>query len=1250
MHNSGIASRCDCTRPTCLYVLRDIVTSCWLEAETCSKGLDLSTEISHILNQGHYPCYYSTFDFALGGSDPFVYTWLCDFSCGNVKCNKDFPSWFVVTVASAWIASLLYITCYVWNSNSDRLALTVRLFVTPLYSGPLLVSSMLLNRRRFDREIKVVNGEEYEFRDLDSDSFLGVKALEDGRRKKEDCEEQTIPMVYACATLWHETDQEMKQLLKSIFRMDMEQCARKLALTKFGLGESDYYEFETHCFFDDAWIEDPENKGLYIPNRYVMTLLSVINGAASGVYETEVELHPPEKVPTPYGGQLVWNLPGGNKMVIHLKDKNKIRHKKRWSQVMYMYYLLGWKLLGNDTSKIVRDSLAGSRVDKIDKQDGYEEIEKKVIYKAENTFLLVLDGDVDFKPEAVVLLIDRLKRNPKTGGACGRIHPIGSGPVVWYQIFEYAIGHWMQKATEDVFGCVLCSPGCFSLFRGSTLMDTNIMCRYTTKSTEPVHFLQYDQGEDRWLSTLVVQQGYRIDYCAGADALTYAPVAFNEFFNQRRRWITSTLANVLDLLASYRTTVYINDNISLLYMFYQLLLTVATLLGPSTIIIAIASSLRDILVIHEGWALAITLVPTIGFIAVSLVCKEKTQLICAAVLSLLFAIAMVVVFVGILKVMVLESILAPSAAFVLCITFCFLLGGLLHPYEFSCLAPGLIYFLCIPAGYLVLTIYSFSNMHVVSWGTRETPKPVDPGENEAKDVKKKGSFGFSFFNLDKYYQDFKETFVPCPRIVKIDAEKVKTRECKVQEEPYEEDPMYPEWAVNVLKEGDICHLCPDEWQFWEDFIRKYVKPLKNLQKQQELKENLVSLRNSTSMALWFLNGTWILFNYMIERAIPPLKIGPLSTPPLGFVFLSLCLMLIALQLIGMIVHRWHTFLQLIANTVIPVRNKHHESFKKDTVEEAVRITKMIQQQRTYNDDEIYPSQPRRRSEGNDRISSFLSRMENDPTATWSSARAKFNLQKDTRKGPIVKSISRGVEAALRRQAQACDMNIRKPRAAKFLRSNELESRSYPCHVIFYDTYAVCELTEPNWCLTTSITFDCGTFRDQKPKTSWSERENYKSVGRQRVVGTLQHLRPPRDTCATDFVSEIFLPIMHLVDSSIATCIMGPVTVAQGPVKTHLSAKECMMGHPSFCCISFCIPSVPFSLAFILSTNESFVTLLWKRLAPNTYGSSLLPPHYPAENKLFPFVFSHHYKHIFICQTKLRMMAACPRQNVVFKKE
>ena len=83
-------------------------------------------------------------------------------------------------------------------------------------------------------------------------------------------------------------------------------------------------------------------------------------------------------------------------------------------------------------------------------------------------------------------------------------------------------------------------------------MDDNVMHKYTKTATEPRHFVQYDQGEDRWLSTLLLKQGYRIEYAAASDAETYAPEGFEEFFNQRRRWTPSSIANTIDLLADYK--------------------------------------------------------------------------------------------------------------------------------------------------------------------------------------------------------------------------------------------------------------------------------------------------------------------------------------------------------------------------------------------------------------------------------------------------------------------------------------------------------------------------------------------------------------------------------------------------------------------------------------------------------------------------------------------------------------------------
>lgn len=76
-------------------------------------------------------------------------------------------------------------------------------------------------------------------------------------------------------------------------------------------------------------------------------------------------------------------------------------------------------------------------------------------------------------------------------------------------------------------------------------------------------------GEDRWLCTLLLQQGYRVEYSAASDAYTHCPEGFNEFYNQRRRWVPSTMANILDLLNDFNHITKVNDNISMLYIGYQ---------------------------------------------------------------------------------------------------------------------------------------------------------------------------------------------------------------------------------------------------------------------------------------------------------------------------------------------------------------------------------------------------------------------------------------------------------------------------------------------------------------------------------------------------------------------------------------------------------------------------------------------------------------------------------------------------------
>ncbi|KAM4549524.1 uncharacterized protein V3H82_018764 [Fundulus diaphanus] len=585
--------------------------------------------------------------------------------------------------AASWWIGLVLTTIHIWYLNTFRIQKTQDLFVRRLYEGAFIEQSLLLNTR-FDIRTKK------------------------GWKKQKDA---TPSMVYLCATMWHETYEEMVNIMISVFRLDQYR-PKILTQPKF-----DDFTFEAHIYFDDAFTNVQGSQDRHL-NTYAKDLVKIIadvygifKNLDKSFFQVQQQILDQTIIKTPYGARLVVEMPHGNNIVVHFKDKELIRNKKRWSQVMYLYYLLGWKLM----TKYYRHWQEGQH-----EKDLREKIQKE----KHNTFLLALDGDTDFQPAAVMMLIDRLKMYPRVGAACGRIHPTGSGPAVWFQKFEYAVSHWLQKSAEHVFGCVLCSPGCFSLFRAEALMDDNVMKKYSTKSTEPSHYIQYDQGEDRWLCTLLLKQGWRVEYNAASDAYTKAPEDFKELYNQRKRWGPSTMANIVDLLGSTTMLSKRNPSMSKPFMFYQLFSIISSILAPSTICLMIAGSLSFLFDINGAGALVIAVIPPAIYLGLCFKLKPDTQITIAAVLSAMYAILMMVVSLSIIATMVRErTILTPSSIFIVGMSIIYIVTALMHPQELSLLSHGFLYIICVPSAYLLLTIYSMVNMNNVSWGTRET-KPA----------------------------------------------------------------------------------------------------------------------------------------------------------------------------------------------------------------------------------------------------------------------------------------------------------------------------------------------------------------------------------------------------------------------------------------------------------------------------------------------------------------------------------------------
>ncbi|KAG0370603.1 chitin synthase-domain-containing protein [Gamsiella multidivaricata] len=176
--------------------------------------------------------------------------------------------------------------------------------------------------------------------------------------------------------------------------------------------------------------------------------------------------------------------------------------------------------------------------------------------------VLMVDADTKVYPSSLRLLMNCMNNDPLIMGLCGetKIANKRQSWVTAIQVFEYYISHHLGKGFESVFGGVTCLPGCFCMYRLKArkgddwvpiITKPEIVQEYSQNIVETLHQKNLLLlGEDRFLTTLMLRNfpNRKMMFMPQAICKTVVPDEFNVLLSQRRRWINSTVHNLLELV------------------------------------------------------------------------------------------------------------------------------------------------------------------------------------------------------------------------------------------------------------------------------------------------------------------------------------------------------------------------------------------------------------------------------------------------------------------------------------------------------------------------------------------------------------------------------------------------------------------------------------------------------------------------------------------------------------------------------
>ena len=147
-------------------------------------------------------------------------------------------------------------------------------------------------------------------------------------------------------------------------------------------------------------------------------------------------------------------------------------------------------------------------------------------------YVVTIDSDTVLAKDALIKLLAPFS-NPNVGASSGNVYLLNEKKNWLTRMVGayYWIGLDIYKQAQSTLGYVVCCSGCLSAYKGNVIAD--VIDEFAAQE-----FLGEicTHSEDRYLTNLVLRDGYDVKYVTDAISYTRTPDTIKGFLKQQQRW------------------------------------------------------------------------------------------------------------------------------------------------------------------------------------------------------------------------------------------------------------------------------------------------------------------------------------------------------------------------------------------------------------------------------------------------------------------------------------------------------------------------------------------------------------------------------------------------------------------------------------------------------------------------------------------------------------------------------------------